>query len=83
MIQTHVLPPLPVLPLSPPKPRHPNPVHTDLITGTKLDWRTRSMGRPEGTRLWTSVCTLHRSVPMGPGGRGCSRAAPEWGNTVK
>lgn len=62
-------PPLPVLSLSPPKSRHPNSVHTDLIIGTKLDWRTRSMGWPEGARFWASVCTLQSFCANGPRGQ--------------
>lgn len=79
MIQTRVLPHFQSFP-SPPKPH--NPVHTDLITGTKLDWRTRSW-TAGGTRLWTSVCTLQSFQLPAQGAEAAPGAAPEWGNTVK
>lgn len=59
MIKTCVfhIPPL-VLPFCPPNPTQPDPAHEDLVTGAKLDWGARSMGWPQGARLWASVCTL-------------------------
>lgn len=61
--------PLLVLLFSPPSPRHLDLAHADLVTGAKLDWGTRSMGRPEGARLWASVCTLQSLCANGPRGQ--------------